>query len=73
MSQDKKIKIGLILNKIATAMFIIFAFDSVVMFSIIPGIFYFGIMGVSGVIFMICTIISHIYLKDYRPDREDIK
>ena len=68
MSQENKTKVGLILNKVATVMFIIFAFDAVVMFSLIPGKYYFGIMGVSGGLFALSAIISHFFLKDYKPE-----
>ena len=49
MTEDKKIKIGKLCNKIATVFFI----TSVVIIAIL---------------FAICSITSHILLKDYKPE-----
>lgn len=68
MSQETKIKIGKIANVIATIVFVIFI---VVVFAGVPmSVTQFIIlMAVLWAIFLICTIVGHILLKDYKPDK----
>ena len=63
MTEEKKIKIGKIFNKITTVLFVLF-FISVFVIPIMNKTFFLVSTIVIAVLF---CIISHICLKDYKP------
>lgn len=67
MTEEKKIKIGKICNKISTVLFVLFFIDMCVI-PIMNKTFFLVSTAVIVVLFSICCIISHIYLKDYKPE-----
>ena len=69
MTEEKKIKIGKIFNKITTVLFVLF-FISVFVIPIMNKTFFLVSTIVIAVLFCISCIISHICLKDYKPQYE---
>ena len=69
MTEEKKIKIGKIFNKITTVLFVLF-FISVFVIPIMNKTFFLVSTIVIAVLFCISCIISHICLKDYKPQEE---
>lgn len=67
MTEEKKIKIGMICNKINTVLFVLFFIDMCVI-PIMNKTFFMVSTAVIVILFSICCIISHIFLKDYKPD-----
>jgi hypothetical protein len=67
MTEEKKIKIGKVLDKVNTVLFILFFVD-VCVIPIINQTFFIVSTIVIAVAFCICTIISHNLLKDYKPE-----
>lgn len=66
MTEEKKIKIGKIFNKITTVLFVLF-FISVFVIPIMNKTFFLVSTIVIAALFCISCIISHICLKDYKP------
>lgn len=66
MTEEKKIKIGKIFNNITTVLFVLF-FISVFVIPIMNKTFFLVSTIVIAVLFCISCIISHICLKDYKP------
>ena len=69
MTEDKKIKIGKLCNKIATVLFVLFFIDTCVM-PIMNKRFFITSVVIIAILFAICSITSHILLKDYKPESE---
>lgn len=67
MTEEKKIKIGKICNKICTVLFVLFFID-VCVIPIMNKIFFMISTVVIVILFAICCIVSHILLKDYKPE-----
>ncbi len=67
MTEEKKIKIGKLCNKISTVLFVLFFID-VCVIPIMNKAFFMISTAVIVILFSICCIISHIYLKDYKPE-----
>ena len=67
MTDEKKIKIGKLCNKIATVLFVLFFID-VCVIPIMNTIFFIESTIVIAVLFAACSIVSHIFLKDYKPE-----
>ena len=67
MTEDKKIKIGKLCNKIATVLFVLFFIDTCVM-PIMNKRFFITSVVIIAILFAICSITSHILLKDYKPE-----
>ena len=67
MTEDKKIKIGKLCNKIATVLFVLFFIDTCVM-PIMNKRFFITSGVIIAILFAICSITSHILLKDYKPE-----
>lgn len=65
-ADEKKIKIGLICNKISTVLFILFIID-VCAIPVMEIKFFMISVAIIFALFAICCIISHICLKDYKP------
>ena len=66
MTEDKKIKIEKLCNKIATVLFVLFI-DTCVM-PIMNKRFFITSVVIIAILFAICSITSHILLKDYKPE-----
>ena len=66
MTEEKKIKIGKIFNKISTVLFVLF-FISVLVIPVMNQTFFLISTVVIVVLFSISCIVSHICLKDYKP------
>lgn len=66
LTEEKKIKIGLMCNKIATLLFVLFFIDTCVIVTFDLTL-YLIITAVIVVLFAICCIVGHIFLKDYKP------
>lgn len=69
LTEDQKIKIGLVLNKVNTALVIAF-FIVVCVIGVMPMPVFLTIVITIFVLFAICTIISNKFLKDYKPERK---
>ncbi|WP_288682919.1 hypothetical protein [uncultured Eubacterium sp.] len=67
MTEEKKIKIGKLCNKIATVLFVLFFINTCVI-PIMNTRFFIVSVGIIAVLFAICSITSHILLKDYKPE-----
>lgn len=67
MTEDKKIKIGKICNKAATVLFILFFID-VCVIPIMNETFFIVSTIVIAVLFAVCCVVSHMFLKDYKPE-----
>ena len=66
LSDEKKVMIGLILNKVCTALFVLFFIVTCVLVTV--GLKLYLILVISiAVIFAVCSLISHKFLKDYKP------
>lgn len=66
MSEEKKIKLGKIMNKIATLLFILFFLDTCVIVTIDFTLYIVSVITIA-ILFAICTVVAHICLKDYKP------
>lgn len=67
MTEEKKIKIGKLLNKMGTLFFALFFIDACVI-PIMNKRFFITSVVIIAVLFAICSITSHILLKDYKPE-----
>lgn len=67
MTEEKKIKIGKLLNKMGTLFFVLFFIDTCVM-PIMNKRFFITSVVIIAILFAICSITSHILLKDYKPE-----
>ena len=68
LTEDQKIKIGLILNKVCTGLFVAFFIVTCVI-GVLPLPVYLTIVILIFIAFAVCTIISNKFLKDYKPDK----
>lgn len=66
MTDEKKIKIGQVCNKIATVLFVLFFIDTCVIITFDLTL-YLIITAIIVVLFAICCIVGHICLKDHKP------
>lgn len=66
LTEEKKIKIGNICNRIATILFILFFIDTCVIITFDIKL-YLIITAVIVVLFAVCCIVAHMCLKDYKP------
>ncbi|WP_302626171.1 hypothetical protein [uncultured Eubacterium sp.] len=64
---EKKIKIGLACNKIATVLFVLFFVD-VCVIPIMEMTFFLISVAVIVILFAVCCITAHICLKDYKQE-----
>ena len=69
LTEDQKIKIGLILNKVNTVLFVAF-FVVVCVVGVLPMPVFLTVVGIIFVAFAACTIISNKFLKNYKPDKK---
>ena len=69
LTEDQKIKIGLILNKVNTVLFVEF-FIVVCVVGVLPMPIFLTLVGAIFVAFAACTIISNKFLKNYKPDKK---
>lgn len=67
LTDEKKIKIGKILNKVCTVLFVCFFLVTCVIVTMDFKL-YLILVIIIAVLFAICAIISHILLKDYKPE-----
>ena len=72
LTEDQKIKIGLILNKVCTGLFIAF-FVVTCVIGVMEMWVYLTIVICIFVAFAVCTIISNKFLKNYKPDKREKK
>ncbi len=68
MTEEKKIKIGKTCNRINTVLFILF-FINMCVIPIMNLVFFMTATAVIVILFIVCCIISHICLKDYKPEQ----
>lgn len=68
LTEDQKIKIGKILNKVCTALFIAF-FVVTCVIGVLPLPVYLTIVICIFIAFAVCTIIANKFLKNYKPDK----
>ena len=64
---EKKIKIGLLCNKISTVLFVLFFID-VCVIPIMEMKFFLISVAVIVILFAASCIVGHICLKDYKPE-----
>ncbi len=69
LTEDQKIKIGLILNKVCTGLFVAFFLVTCVIVTIGMTAYLISVITIF-VLFAICSIISNRFLKDYKPDKK---
>lgn len=69
LTEEQKIKIGLILNKVCTGLFIAFFLVTCVIVTIGMTAYLISVITIF-VLFAICSIISNKLLKDYKPDKK---
>ncbi|MCI8956699.1 MAG: hypothetical protein HFG29_06885 [Eubacterium sp.] len=67
MTEETKIKVGKICNKINTVLFVLF-FINVCVIPIMNKLFFLVSTAVIVILFAISCIVSHIFLKDYKPE-----
>ncbi len=67
LTEEKKIKIGLVCNKIATVLFILFFINTCVIITFNFTIFLILTIVIVA-LFTICCIVGHKCLKDYKPE-----
>ena len=67
MTEENKIKIGKLCNKVATLLFALFFIDACVI-PVMNKRFFITSVVIIAVLFAICSITSHILLKDYKPE-----
>ena len=72
LTEEKKIKIGLILNKVCTGLFVLFFLLTCVIVTIPLQWYLIGVITIF-VLFGTCSIISHYMLKDYKPEKKEKK
>lgn len=68
LTEEKKIKIGLILNKVCTGLFVSF-FVVTCVIGVLPLPVYLTIVIIIFIAFAVCTIIANKFLKNYKPDK----
>ena len=68
LTEDQKIKIGLILNKVCTGLFVAF-FVVTCVIGVLEMWVYLTIVISIFVAFAVCTIIANRFLKDYKPNK----
>lgn len=68
LTEEKKIKIGKILNKVCTALFIAF-FVVTCVIGVLPLPVYLTIVIIIFIAFAACTIVANKFLKNYKPDK----
>lgn len=69
LTEDQKIKIGLVLNKVCTVLFVAF-FIVVCVVGVMPMWLFLTIVISIFVLFGACTIISNKFLKNYKPEKK---
>lgn len=67
MTEEKKIKIGLLCNKLCTVLFVLFFINTCVIITWDFTLFLI-ITIVIAILFAICCIVAHKCLKDYKPE-----
>lgn len=72
LTEDQKIKIGLILNKVNTGLFIAF-FVVTCVIGVMELWLYLTIVISIFVLFAISTIVSNKFLKNYKPEKKEKK
>ena len=68
LTEEKKIKIGLILNKVCTALFVFFFLVTCVIVTVGSFKLYLALVGTIFALFVICSLVARNFLKDYKPD-----
>ena len=68
LTEEKKIKIGLVLNKVCTALVVAFFIVTCVI-GVMEMWLYLTIVISIFVAFAVCTIIANKFLKNYKPDK----
>ena len=69
LTEEKKIKIGLILNKVCTILFVLFFLVTCVIVTVGSLQLYLILVGTIFVLFAICSLVAKSFLKDYKPDK----
>ncbi|MCR5736385.1 MAG: hypothetical protein K6G64_01885 [Eubacterium sp.] len=69
MTEEKKIKIGLILNKVCTVLAVLFFLVTCVVMTLVKFQVYLILVISIAVLFGICSVTSHFLLKDYKPEK----
>ncbi len=72
LTEEQKIKIGLILNKVCTGLFIAF-FVVTCVIGVLPLPVYLSIVIAIFVAFAVCTVIANKFLKNYKPEKKEKK
>ncbi len=67
LTKERKTKIGLLCNKAATVLFVLF-FINVCVIPVMNMKFFMITTVIIVILFAVCCIIGHIFLKDYKPD-----
>lgn len=70
LTEEKKIKIGKILNKVCTGLFVAF-FVVTCVIGVLPLPVYLSIVITIFVAFAVCTVVANKFLKDYKPDKRN--
>ncbi len=68
LTEEKKIKIGLILNKVCTVLFALFFLVTCVIVTVGSFQLYLALVCGIFVLFVICSLVARNFLKDYKPD-----
>ena len=66
LTEEKKIKIGQICNKICTVLFVLFFIDTCVIITFDIKIYLISVI-IIAVLFAISCAVAHMCLKDYKP------
>ncbi len=69
MTEEKKIKIGLFLNKVCTVLAVLFFLVTCVVMTLVKFKVYLALVITIAVLFGICSVASHFLLKDYKPEK----
>ena len=67
LTEAKKIKIGLILNKVCTVLFVLFFLVTCVIVTVGLELYLILVLSIS-ILFGICSFLAHKLLKDYKPE-----
>lgn len=67
LTQEKKIKIGLVLNKVCTVLFVLFFLVTCVIVTVDLKLYLILVILIAA-LFGICSFIAHKLLKDYKPE-----
>ncbi len=67
LTEQKKIKIGLFLNKVCTVLFVLFFLVTCVIVTVGMKLYLILVVSIA-VLFGICSFIAHRLLKDYKPE-----